>query len=76
MLQAVHDMPAEYDDAAFWRSDYLVEEECIDDAKSNHSRGSILLMTHIPDSVNMHVRADKPSGYATTVLEYTTIDKV
>ena len=41
--------PAEYDDAAWWESDYLGEVAYVEDDKSNRSRGSILPVTVGPE---------------------------
>ena len=45
MVKAVPDTPPEYDDAAWWESEYHVEIAYVEDDKSNRSRGSVLPVT-------------------------------
>lgn len=43
MVKVVPDTPWEYDDAEWWKADYLLEDDFSDVAdKSNHSHGSVL----------------------------------
>jgi ammonium transporter Rh len=52
MVKAVPDTPAEYDDAAWWESEYMVPCDSVDEDRSNRSRASVLPMVVLEEAAN------------------------